>query len=99
MAKDEKSGLKSAFDLAMERMAQRGEGITQLSSDQKKDLADLSAKTKAKLAEIEIMFGKKLAEAKASGDAERIAKVEGEMKTEQARARRQDDEERRKIRD
>jgi hypothetical protein len=98
MSKEEKSGLKSAFDLAMERMAQRGEKITELSSNQKKDLADLSARTKAKLAEVEIMFGKRLAEARATEDAEKIAKVEDEMKTAMARIRRQDEEERGKIR-
>lgn len=98
MAKNEQSGLKSAFDLAMERMAQRGEGMTQLSSDKKKDLAELSARTKAKLAEIEIMFGKKLAEFKAPEDAEKIAKVEDEMRIEKARVQRRDEEERGKIR-
>jgi hypothetical protein len=98
MPKDETSGLKSAFDLAMERMAQRGEGMTRLSADQKTSLADLSARTKAKLAEIEIMFGKKLAEVTATGDAEKIAKVEEQMRMEKAKLQRQDEEARAKIR-
>ena len=99
MSKNEKSGLKSAFDLAMERMAQRGEGMAQLSGDKKKDLADLSSKTKAKLAEVEIMFGKKISELRATEDAEKIAKLEDEMRREKARIQRRDEEERGKIRE
>ena len=80
MANDKKSGLKSSFDLAMERMAQRGEGTTKLSDEQKARLATLAAKTKAKIAEIEILHGKTLEAVKASGDVEKIAKAEGEMR-------------------
>ena len=41
MSKD--GGLKSSFDLAMERMAQRGESITTLSDEKKAALAEISA--------------------------------------------------------
>jgi hypothetical protein len=57
MTKDNQ-GLKSSFDLAMERMAKRGEGIASLTAEQKAALADISAKAKAKIAEVEIMYGK-----------------------------------------
>ena len=98
MANKEESGLKSAFDLAMERMAQRGEGMTELSSEQKTRLAHLSARTKAKIAEIEIMYGKTLAAAQASGDAEKIAQVEGEMRLEIRKLKDAEEAEREKIR-
>lgn len=98
MANDGKSGLKSAFDLAMERMAQRGEGMEQLSEEKKALLAELSARTKAKTAEIEIMHGKKLAEIRATGDAEKIAQAEEQMRTELRRLKDADENERRRIR-
>lgn len=98
MANETKSGLKSAFDLAMERMSQRGEGITQLSEDKKKILADLSAKTRAKIAEIEIMYGKKLAEAREGKDPEAITKIEDEMRHEIRKVKDREETERQKIR-
>jgi hypothetical protein len=97
MTKDNQ-GLKSSFDLAMERMAKRGEGIASLTAEQKAALADISAKAKAKIAEVEIMYGKKLAEVRAGGDAEKIAAVEGEMRVEVARIKEREETERRKIR-
>jgi hypothetical protein len=95
---DETKGLKSAFDLAMERMAKRGEGIAQLTDEQKAALAEISAKAKAKLAEVEILFGKKLAEARAGGDAKKIEAIEADMRTEMARIKDREESERRKIR-
>jgi hypothetical protein len=98
MADNEKSGLKSAFDLAMERMNRRGEGIAQLSAEQKGLLADLAARTKARIAEVEIMYGKKLDEVRASNDAEKIAKVEEEMRREIRKVKDKEESERQKIR-
>jgi hypothetical protein len=82
MAKDKTNGLKSAFDLAMERMAQRGEQMVQLSEEQKQAIAEIARRTKAKVAEIEIMYGKKLAEARAANDEEKAQKIEEEQRAE-----------------
>jgi hypothetical protein len=90
--------IKSAFDLAMERMAQRGEGMEKLSDEKKAQLAELSARTKAKTAEIEIMYAQKLAEVRASGDAEKITKVEDQMKLELRKLKESDEGERLRIR-
>lgn len=98
MADTKETGLKSAFDLAMERMAQKGEGLTTLSDDQKAALADVGARAKAKIAEIEILFAKKLAEAQAANDAEKLAKVEEEKRIAIGRVRDREVEERRKVR-
>ncbi len=95
---EETKGLKSSFDLAMERMAKRGEGITPLTAEQKAALTDISTKARAKIAEVEIMYGKKLAEVRAGGDAEKIAAVEGEMRAELARIKDREETDRRKIR-
>lgn len=91
-------GLKSAFDLAMERMAQRGERISRLTDEQKTALADIGVKAKAKIAEVEILYGKKLAEARAGGDVEKTAAIEKEMRAEVAKIKDREESERRKIR-
>ncbi len=98
MGDTKKAAIKSAFDLAMERMAQRGEGLVNLDDGQKKALADIGARAKAKIAEIEILFAKSLAQAQASNDAEKIAKVEEEKRTAIARVRATEEEERRRVR-
>lgn len=95
---EESKGLKSSFDLAMERMARRGEGMSQLTAEQKAALADIGARAKAKLAEVEILYGKKLAEAREGGDAKKIAALESEMRAEMARIKDREESDRRKIR-
>ena len=98
MADSKQAGLKSAFDLAMERMSQKGEGLATLSDDQKAALADVSARAKAKIAEIEILFAKKLAEAQAANDADKLAKIEEEKRIAIGRAKDRETEDRRKVR-
>jgi hypothetical protein len=51
------SGMKSAYELAMERA---GGAAQELSDAQKSALADIDAKMKAKVAEAEIMFAQQL---------------------------------------
>ena len=90
--------MKTAYELAMERLASKGEGITKLSDEQKTRLAELSARTRAKTAEIEIMYGKKLAEVRAAGDAEKIAKTEDQMRLDIRKLKDAEESEREKIR-
>ena len=52
--------MKSSFELAMERF---GGPLKELSEDQKKEIAEIDSRMKAKLAEAEIAKNKKLAEA------------------------------------
>jgi len=99
MAETKQAGLKSSFDLAMERMAQRGENITTLSDEKKAALAEIGRRTKAKIAEVEILFDKKLAEVRAANDTEKTAKLEEEKRAEIRRLQSRDEEERRKARD
>jgi len=91
-------GLKSSFDLAMERMAKKGEGIAPLSDDQKKAMAEIACRTKAKIAEIEILYGKKIAEALEAGDKDKASKIEEEKRFEINRLREREDSERALIR-
>lgn len=96
--KKNESGLKSSFDLAMERMAKRGEGINALTDEQKQEMADIATRTKAKIAEVEILYGKKVAEARAAGDIGKADKIEEEKCHEIARHREREESERRRIR-
>ena len=98
MAEKQEPGLKSAFDLAMERMAQRGEGLSALSAEKKTALAEIGTRAKAKIAELEILFAKTLEKARESNDPEKIAKVEEEHREAIARIRNREDDDRRKVR-
>lgn len=98
MAEKQPSGLKSSFDLAMERMAQRGEGLSSLSEEKKSALAEIGTRAKAKIAELEILFAKTLQKAQESKDLEKIAKVEEEHREAVARIRSREEDERRKVR-
>lgn len=90
--------LKSSFDLAMERMANRGEAMASLTSGQKEAMADIATRTRAKIAEIEILYGKKMAEAREAGDSEKEKKTAEEMRYEISRLRDREETERARIR-
>jgi hypothetical protein len=87
------SGMKSAYELAMERM---GGEIRELTDEQKSDIAGIDSKMKSKIAETEIMFDQQLASendpAKASlmqqTKAEQIAKIRSEAETDRETVRR-----------
>lgn len=96
MADGEK--LKSSFELAMERMAKRGDGMTTLTAEQKEAMADISRRTQAKIAEIEILFGKTLAQARAAGDKDKVEATGQEMRREIARLREREESERERVR-
>jgi hypothetical protein len=96
MAKEAK--LKSAFDLAMERMAQRGEGLAALSDAQKQAMAEVGRRTQAKIAEVEILFDRTLAAAREAKDEEKVRKAEEERAGEIRKLRAREEEEKERIR-
>ena len=51
------SGMKSAYELAMERLGGESQKLTE---EQKQAIAEIDAKMKAKIAETEIMFDQQL---------------------------------------
>lgn len=89
-------GLKSAYELAMERLAQKDGGLKVLTDEQKRAIAEVGQKAKARVAEIEIMYRQKLAEA--GDDAEKLAKFEEQKAAEIARARSAEERDKEKIR-
>jgi hypothetical protein len=87
MSEKKEPGLKSALDLAMERLEKKNGKITSLSDEQKKALAEIDGQLKAKIAEIEILKNKQIAEAGAKGDAEEVQRIEAQKLSDIGKAR------------
>jgi hypothetical protein len=98
MSEKKAEGLKSALDLAMERLEKKDGKVTALSDEQKKALAEIDSQMKAKIAEIEILKNKQIAEARGKGDAEEIQKIETQKQTDIGRARSQAENDKERIR-
>lgn len=98
MTDTKKSDMKSAFDLALERLEQRdGKGAT-LTTGQKAAIAEVESKAKAKTAEIEIMFGQKRDAVQAAGDPAQIQEVERQRRSELEKVLHQSEQEKERIR-
>jgi hypothetical protein len=70
------SGIKSSYELAMERLQREQGASVALTDEQKADIAEVESQIKARLAEIEITFNGNLAEARAAGDGARVRELE-----------------------
>ncbi|HUD82151.1 MAG TPA: hypothetical protein VMQ67_01550 [Candidatus Saccharimonadales bacterium] len=70
--------MKSAYELAMERLSKSAPTV-KLTSEQKKKLADLESRYSAKIAEREIFLKDELAAAAAKGDFEAVAQLEKQL--------------------
>lgn len=86
------SGIKSAYELAMERL---GGEAKKLTDEQKRAIAEIESLTKAKMAETEIMFDQQIAAesdpAKAAfiqqSRCKQIAKIKEDAESEKERIR------------
>jgi len=78
------SGIKSAWELALERL---GGDEKPLTDDQKAEIAEIESKSKAKLAETDILMGQKITAARMTGDATQLALLEEGLRREKARVR------------
>ena len=76
--------MKSAFELAMERLAAKDGAAAPVSEKLKKQLADIDAKYRAKIAEREILVAQREAAARASGDLELIRELREALRRERA---------------
>ena len=92
------SGMKSALELAMERLEQKDGKIAPLSTAQKQALAEVDSRAKAKTAETEILMQQRLAAARASGAPAQIEEVEGQLRTDLNRIRRRAEDDKERIR-
>lgn len=99
MPEKKQPGLKSALDLAMERLAQKGGPSAALTAGQKKALAEIDQQMQAKIAEIEILVSQRIVEAFAKGDAEAAQKLEEQKRADLESVRRHAESDKSRIRD
>lgn len=90
--------MKTAYELAMERLAkQQGAGQT-LTAEQKKRIADIESRAKAQTAELEIMQQQAVLAAREKGDGEKLAELERQRVAELARIRERAEAEKASVR-
>lgn len=91
--------MKSAYELAMERLAKSDpQGNKPLTAEQKDRLAEIDRVYKGKIAEREIFLNQKLDEAMAAGKYEEIEQVRKQIASERARFEEEREEEKERVR-
>jgi hypothetical protein len=90
--------MKSAYELAMERLNKQGPQ-TKVSGEQKKQLAELDARYAAKVAEREIFLKGELAKAAGKGDFEACEQLEKQLVSERKSIHAELEEKKEKVRE
>ena len=91
--------MKSAYELAMERLeAEDPNGVTKITSEQKKQLAEIDIKYKAKVAEREVFLEKTLNDERLAGNMEEAEKVAAQLRSEKSILEEEKEVEKNKIR-
>lgn len=70
--------MKTAYDLAMERLSKSSPSV-KLNEEQKREIAELESRCKAKIAEREIALKNEITQAAAAGEAEKAAELEQQL--------------------
>ena len=92
-------GLKSALEIALEKLEERGDAVVdKLSEKQKKTIAEIRAKYRARIAEIEINSQSQIKKAFESGSYEEVAKLNQHIKDKKNRLNQKMEEEVEKVR-
>ena len=90
--------MKSAYELAMERLKAAEPDAAPLTTEQKERLADIEMRYKAKIAEREVFLRKALDEAAERGEGEAIEQIGRQMANERARLEDEREAEKDKVR-
>ena len=90
--------MKSAYELAMERLNKQGPQ-TKVSAAQKKELAELDSRYAAKVAERELFLKDELAKAAAKGDYEAYQQIEKQLVSERKSLQAELEEKKDKVRE
>lgn len=90
--------MKSAYELAMERLRESDPDPNPLSDEQKKQLADIDRKFKARKAEREIFLQKQLESARRQGQFDELKKIERQIHDEMERLDQEMEAEKDKVR-
>ena len=97
MTDKEEPHIKSAYELAMERLdAEQGAQVT-LNEEQKKAMAEIDEEIKSGVAQLEIMGREKMAKAQAAGDLAKLHEAEDEMRREIERTKEKGEARKQKI--
>jgi len=89
--------MKSAYELAMERLEKASPSIT-LSEDQKKELAEVDSVYRAKIVEKELFLKNQIRKAQSAGKFEEIESLEKQLASETRRLREQCEAKKEKLR-
>jgi hypothetical protein len=73
--------MKSAYELAMERLQKASPSLS-ITEEQKKELAEIDSKYRAKIAEKELFLRDQIRKAQAEGKADDIASLEKQLASE-----------------
>lgn len=93
------SAMKSAYELAMERLAKSDpDAGRKLTPEKKARLADIDAVYKGKIAEREIFLKQQLETALSSGDYEGSQKIREQIASEKARLEEEREDEKERVR-
>ena len=90
--------MKSAYELAMERLNKTAPTVT-LTDAQKKEIAELESKCAAKIAERELIIKGEIAKAAAKGEYEEIEKLEKQLVSDRKSAQADLEEKKTKVRE
>lgn len=91
--------MKSAYELAMERLAQADPDSTKaLTAEQKNRLAEIDRVFKGKIAEREIFLQQRLETARSSGKLEEIQQIQKQVTDERARLEEEREAEKERVR-
>jgi hypothetical protein len=89
--------MKSAYELAMERL-QKSEPSLKLTDEQKKELADIDSKYRAKIAEKELFLKQQIGKAQTEGKLDEIESLQKQLASEIRRLREQCESRKEKLR-
>ena len=93
------SAMKSAYELAMERLnTSDPDSVNPLTEQQKKELYEIDQRYKAKKAERELFLNKQLEEALLKGDNEEAANISKQITNEKLRLEDEREDEKNKVR-
>jgi len=89
--------MKSAYELAMERL-QKQQPTLMLTDEQKKQLAEIEATFKAKLADKELFLKEQIRKAQNTGESEEVESLEKQLSSETRRLQKECEARKEKLR-
>lgn len=89
--------MKSAYELAMERLQKASPSLS-LTEEQKKELAEIDAKYRAKIAEKELFLKEQIQQAQAGSKPEEVESLQKQLASEMRRLREECEAKKEKLR-